>query len=200
MLRVVALRFDPAFRFGLLGAALALGGCAGNGTSSSASNAFASVGTATVAFESVDGPPPQVFERLVSVLDSEAKLRGLPVVSRHANATYKVRSYLSAQVRGKRTTIAWTWDVYDRSEQRALRLSGEEAAARNGPDAWAAADDVVIRRIAQAGLTGLNGLMSAQPAPPPAAAPTPAPRDDGPAIAESPAGAPVPVAVSFRPN
>ena len=51
--------------------------------------------------------------------------------------------------------IAWVWDVYDRNQQRALRLSGEEPAGKAGRDAWAAADDLVLRRIAQAGFTGL---------------------------------------------
>lgn len=176
-------------------AALALGGCVSDGGPNSASNAFASAGTSTVAFESVDGPPPQVFDRLVGALDSEAKLRGIPVVSREGASTYRVRSYLSAQVRGKRTTIAWTWDVYDASQQRALRLTGEEAATRSGSDAWAAADDIVIRRIAQAGLTGLSGLMSGQIAPnsvPPA-------RGTGPALADG-ADPSVPVSASFSPR
>lgn len=182
-------------------AALALGGCVSDGTTTSARNAFASTDTGTtIAFESVDGPPPQVFQRLVFALDSEAKLRGLPVVPREGNATYKVRSYLSAQVRGKLTTIAWTWDVYDRSEQRALRLSGEEAATRSGGDAWAAADDTVIRRIAQAGLTGLNGLVTGNPAPAAAPAAPPVPRGSGPAIAESAPDVPVSVAMGFNAN
>ena len=88
---------------------------------------MASAGGSTVAFDSIDGPPPQVFDRMVSMLDSEAKLRNIPVVSREGGAAYRVRSYLSAQVRGSRTNIAWVWDVYDRNQQRALRLSGEEA-------------------------------------------------------------------------
>ena len=37
---------------------------------------------ATVAFELIDGPPPQVFDRMVDVLDSESKLRNLSIVSR----------------------------------------------------------------------------------------------------------------------
>ena len=55
-------------------------------------------GGPTVAFESIDGPPPQVFDRMVSVLDSESKLRNLSIVSREGGASYRVRSYLSAQV------------------------------------------------------------------------------------------------------
>lgn len=160
-------------------AAFALGGCASTGSSSGAF-ALASGGPATVAFESIDGPPPQVFDRMVSVLDSESKLRNLAIVSRQSAATYRVRSYLSAQVVRGRTVIAWVFDVYDGSQQRALRLSGEEPAGKGGRDAWAHADDMVLRKIAQAGLSGLSGLVNGAP-PEPAPAPTPGKR--GPAVA-----------------
>jgi hypothetical protein len=124
---------------------------------------------ATVAFESIDGPPPAVFDRMVSVLDSESKLRNLSIVSREGGASYRVRSYLSAQVVRGRTMIAWVWDVYDNNQQRALRLSGEESAGKAGRDAWAAADDLVLRKIAQAGLSGLSAMVNGTPeAPPPA--------------------------------
>jgi hypothetical protein len=161
-----------------------LGGCANVGSAGGPSNAQASMASptgATVAFESIDGPPPQVFDRLVNLLDSEARLRNLSVVSRQDSAAYRVRSYLAAQVSGGRTIIAWVWDVYDRDQQRALRLTGEEQAGKSGRDAWAAADDVVLRRIAQAGLTGLNGMING---PAPEAVPAaPAPRGNGPAMA-----------------
>src|SRR4051794_13892193 len=158
-----------------------LGGCANGGA---AANALASAGGggATVAFESIDGPPPQVFDRMVNLLDSESKLRNLAIVSREASAAYRIRGYLAAQVSRGRTTIAWVWDVYDRDQQRALRLSGEEPAGKAGRDAWAAADDVVLRRIAQAGLTGLNGMINGTTAPEPPPAAQPALR--GPAVAE----------------
>src|SRR5436853_6900008 len=157
----------------LLVVASVLGGCAGGGATGSGSYAMApsAGGGATVAFESIDGPPPQVFDRMVGVLDSESKLRNLSIVSREGGAAYRVRSYLSAQVSRGRTTIAWVWDVYDGNQQRALRLSGEEAAGKAGRDAWAAADDVVLRRIAQAGLTGLAGMINGTAAPEAPAAP-----------------------------
>jgi hypothetical protein len=142
----------------LCGLGGALGGCASGGP---AANAFASAGGgATIAFESIDGPPPQVFDRMVNLLDSESKLRNVAIVSREGSAAYRIRSYLAAQVSRGRTTIAWVWDVYDRDQQRAIRLSGEEPAGKAGRDAWAAADDVVLRRIAQAGLTGLSGMIN----------------------------------------
>jgi len=112
----------------LCGLGGALGGCASGGP---AGNAFASAGSgATVAFESIDGPPPQVFDRMVNLLDSESKLRNVAIVSRDGTASYRVRSYLAAQVSRGRTTIAWVWDVYDRDQQRAIRLSGEEPAGK----------------------------------------------------------------------
>jgi hypothetical protein len=128
-------------------------------------------GGATVAFESIDGPPPAVFDRMVNVLDSESKLRNLSIVSREGGASYRVRSYLSAQVVRGKTMIAWVWDVYDNNQQRALRLSGEEPAGKAGRDAWAAADDLVLRKIAQAGLAGLSGMINGTPDAPSAPGP-----------------------------
>src|ERR1700761_2828984 len=170
----------------LLAVASALGGCV-----SDASNSYAMVGGgggATVAFESIDGPPPQVFDRMVGVLDSESKLRNLSVVSRQGQAGYRVRSYLAAEVSHGRTTISWVWDVYDANQQRALRLSGAEPTNKSGRDAWAAADDLVLRKIAQAGFSGLTAMVNGTgPADdtPPAAAPGPAQDNRGPAVASA---------------
>ena len=173
----------------LLAMACGLGGCAGGG---GAVEAFAQAGSgATVAFESIDGPPPQVFDRMVGVLGSESKLRSLSIVSRESQASYRVRSYLAAQVSRGRTTIAWVWDVYDRNQQRALRLSGEESAGKAGRDPWAAADDLVLRRIAQAGFSGLSAMINGTaPADAPPAAPVPGLR--GPAVASADETSPAP--------
>jgi hypothetical protein len=160
-----------------------VGGCASGGAGGSAS--LAQTDGPTVAFESIDGPPPQIFDRMVNLLDSEAKLRHLAVVSREGAAAYRVRSYLAAQISGGHTSIAWVWDVYDRDQQRAFRLTGEEQTGKpSGRDAWATADDLVLRRIAQAGMSGLSGMINGtgpaevQPVPP-------APGKGGPAIASA---------------
>jgi hypothetical protein len=178
----------------LLAIACGLGGCAGGG----ASNAFAMASNdgPTIAFESIDGPPPQVFERMVNMLDSESKLRSLSIVSRESSAAYRVRSYLAAEVSQGRTVIAWVWDVYDQNQQRALRLSGEESTGTSGRDPWTAADDLVLRKIAQAGLSGLSGMINGTApvdAPPPAA-PAPASKR-GPAVAS--AEGPLPASGEF---
>ncbi len=165
--------------------AVGLGGCAGGAASTSFATANNTSGP-TIAFESIDGPPPQVFDRMVGILDSESKLRSLSIVSREGTAAYRVRSYLAAEVSHGRTTIAWVWDVYDQNQQRALRLSGEEQAGKAGRDAWSSADDLVLRKIAQSGLSGLAGMINGTP---PADAPQPAPPATpsrrGPAVASA---------------
>jgi hypothetical protein len=172
----------PAAAMALLAIACGLGGCAAGGA---VGNSFAMANTSsgpTIAFESIDGPPPQVFDRMVGVLDSESKLRSLSIVSREGAAAYRVRGYLAAQVSHGRTTIAWVWDVYDQNQQRALRLSGEEPAGKAGRDAWAAADDLVLRKIAQAGLSGLSAMINGTA---PAGAPSPAPALRGAVVASA---------------
>lgn len=141
----------------------------------------------TLAFDSVDGPPPEVFDALVKVLDSEAQARNLTIVSRQSPATYRLRGYYSAQVRKGQVTIAWVWDVYDRSEERQLRLSGEQPGGRAGANAWAAASDKLLRDISRQGMDGLAGLLGGAPAP--AQPETQPPAPSGPAIAAAPPAA-----------
>ncbi len=173
-----------AFAWLALGAlAMLTVGCTAEGPSPTASQGFGP----TVAFESVDGPPPQVFQRLVKVLETEGATRHISVVSREANPTYRVRSYYAAQVkRGTHNaSIAWVWDVYAGDQSRAARLSGTEPAGTAGADAWDAASDQVLRRISQAGLSGLTNLVNGGAAPVQSAPPVPEPA--GPAVAGLPA-------------
>lgn len=163
-------------------------------------NSFAQGSSATLAFDSIDGPPPQVFERFVEALSAEAQAKALPIVSRDGTATYRVRAYLAAQVIRGRTTIAWTFDVYEAGQQRALRLTGEEAAGKPGRDAWTLADASLLRRIAQSGMAGVADLMNGIQAPEPPVAPTPG---SGPAIADASPSAGTPdtpggTALAFR--
>jgi hypothetical protein len=126
----------------------------------------------TVAFESVDGPPPGVFQKFVDKLNDQAQRRNVAVVTRDGAAQYRVRGYFAAHVIKGQTTIAWVWDVYDAAQQRTLRLSGEESGGRAGRDAWASADDAMLQKIAANGMDGLVAFLASPPAP---AAPNSAP-------------------------
>jgi hypothetical protein len=110
----------------------------------------------TVAFESIDGPPPAVFDRLVRKLNQEAESRQVPVVTREGFAPYRIRGYVAVGVRRGQAVVSWVWDVYDSQAGRTLRLSGEEKAGRAGRDAWAAVNDEVLARVARGGMEQLS--------------------------------------------
>jgi hypothetical protein len=115
---------------------------------------------ATVAFESIDGPPPGAFHQLVQDLNSEAQARRLAVVSRETPSAYRVRGYLSATREKNKTTIAWVWDVFDGEQHCALRIDGEEIAKGNHHDAWAAADEAMLGRIAANSMDRLAAFLT----------------------------------------
>ena len=115
---------------------------------------------ATVAFESIDGPPPGQFHELVQALNNEAQTRRLAVISRESPSTYRVRGYLAAKVTKRETTISWVWDVFDRDDRRALRIAGEEAAKGRHRDAWSVADDEMLRRIARSSMDQLAVFLT----------------------------------------
>jgi len=164
-------------RAGLRLAVVAFGlGAAACSTANTGTMATASVPPrdATVAFESIDGPPPAVFHRLVQKLNDEAQARSVPMVSREGFAPYRVRGYLAAGVekKKKRTLISWVWDVYDAQQSRAFRISGEETINAAPADAWAAVDDALLAKIAQKGMAQLSDyLRGGVPPAPPAEAP-----------------------------
>ena len=115
---------------------------------------------ATVAFESIDGPPPGQFRKLVQALNNEAQTRRLAVMSRESPSAYRVRGYLAAKVAKRETTISWVWDVFDRDDHRALRIAGEETAKGRHRDAWSAADDAMLRRIAGSSMDQLAAFLT----------------------------------------
>jgi hypothetical protein len=134
-------------------------GCTTDATTSNVSLATGSGVGPTIAFESIAGPPPGVFNRLVDDLSTEAQSRNLAIASREGAANYRVRGYLAAQVIRGRTHVSWVWDIYDGEKLRALRISGEEAGGRGGGDPWSVADDPMLRRIARASMDQLAAFL-----------------------------------------
>ena len=139
-------------------------GCTASNTSNASLTTSAASGP-TIAFESSDGPPVGVFNRLVDDLSSEAQARNLAIASREGAANYRVRGYLAAQVIRGRTHISWVWDVYDDDRLRALRITGEEAGGRAGGDPWAVADEAMLRKIARVAMDRLSAYLRNPAAP-----------------------------------
>lgn len=154
----------------------------------------------TIAFDSIDGPPPEVFQRLVAQLSSQAETRQLPVVSRTNPAVWRVRLYLAAHVEKKQAGISWVGDVYDSRLNRAYRVSGEERLGPGRKDVWALADNAVLARIAANSLDAIMsgaGTLPASPAP--AAGPQDtSPPDTGPQDMATPVAALPSHAVAFN--
>jgi hypothetical protein len=146
-----------------LALALAAGGCA---TAPGPTATLATDRGASIAFESIDGPPVAVFQNLVTTLSAEAAARQVRVISRAGDPAYRIRGYLAAIVAGGRSHISWVWDVYDADKRRVLRIAGEEAAGRPGANAWSAADDQMVRRIARTSIDRLVAFLAAPQAPP----------------------------------
>jgi hypothetical protein len=122
----------------------------------------------SIAFESIDGLPRDVSQRLVRDLNEEAAALQIAVVPAGGEPAYRMRGYLAAHAERAGTSIAWAWDVYDAELHRAFRLSGEEPAgsAARGPAGgiWASADEALLRRIARAGMQEFAALLGSAPA------------------------------------
>jgi len=131
--------------------------------------------SATIAIESIDGPPPAVARKLAAKLSEEAEARRLAVVSGDENSNYRVRGYLSTHVERGRTSIAWVWDIYGNDQRRALRITGEEPSGVNARDGWAGVDDRVLGRIAQSGMDRILVFLNSSEPEPPAFTPETAP-------------------------
>lgn len=142
--------------------AVALAGCAGVEKSAMSEGPRG----ATVAFESINGPPEAVFKKLVDDLNDEAQKRQLAVVSRSTPSAYRVRGYIAAQRERGKVSISWVWDVYDSEQRRALRITGTEDISGRAKDAWQAADDKVVRKIATASIEQLALFLKSKDAAP----------------------------------
>jgi hypothetical protein len=145
-------------RIGVLLLGLAVSACVNTGQ---IANLTETRRPTTVAFESIDGPPPAVLHKFVNSLKEEAGARQITVVA-PGEANYRLRGYLAAHGEDGATSISWALDVYDADQRRAFRLSGEEKTAGR---MWAAADDQVLHRIARAGMERF-ALFSATARPP----------------------------------
>jgi hypothetical protein len=150
----------------------------------------------SIAFESIDGVPRDISQKLVRDLNEEASALRIAVVPSGSEASYRLRGYLATRPEGSTTAIAWAWDVYDADLHRAFRLSGEERAGAPAGrhDNWAAADETLLRRIARTGMEQLVGFAAFAPAP---VVPAPAPAErSGAAVASRDDSEPDPAAAA----
>lgn len=126
---------------------------------------------ATLAIDSIDGPPQALARKLATSITEEAEARKLAVVPREEAAQYRLRGYLSPHVERGGTAITWVLDVYGADKRRVLRITGDEPSGNNSKDAWAAVDERVLRQIARNGMDRILILLNASETSETAAAP-----------------------------
>ena len=141
------------FRIAAVLFGLAAGACTHNGQPI---GPLSVVRTTTIAIDSIEGPPAALASALEAKLKEAAEARQIEIVAREEQAQYRLRGYLTAHAERGKTSVAWVWDIYGPDARRAARVTGEEAgqnvAGTVSADAWAAADDRVLRKIAQSGI------------------------------------------------
>lgn len=118
---------------------------------------------ASVAFDSIDGLPRAQFQKLVQDLNYEAQTRRLAVVSREKPSAYRIRGYLAAEVVKDKTTVSWVWDVFDRNQKRALRITGSDVTSGTG---WQAVDAATLSKIARSSMDQLTAFLTSPAAVP----------------------------------
>jgi hypothetical protein len=136
--------------FAVLLAGLALSACVNAGQ---IVNLTEAPPAASVAFESVEGAPPAVSQKLVRNLEDETRARRIPLAV-PGEARYRLRGYLATPEAGD-GSIAWTLDIYEAGRRRAFRLSGQER-----PAAGAGADDRALQSLAHNGIDQLIAFLS----------------------------------------
>jgi hypothetical protein len=116
---------------------------------------LAAARSATIAIDSIDGPPQALTKKFATNLSEEAEVRKLAIVGRDDPAQYRVRAYLSMHAERGKSSVTWVWDVYGADKRRALRITGEEANPNTSREEWAAVDERVLRQIARNGMDRL---------------------------------------------
>lgn len=178
------------FAISILGLTLGLAaaGCSSNGEPL---GPLAAGRSATIAIESIEGPPPALISKLAANFTEAAEARQLAIVASEDQPNYRVRGYLSPHVERGKTSIAWVWDIYGADMRRVTRITGEEPSDGNARDAntrsdWASVDDRVLRRIAQSGLDRILIFLNASEPAPSASATGAMPRSTVPGSAPPP--------------
>ena len=154
--------------------ALPLAGCVDTGSDLNATRASlpqatsitrradVSPGGASVGFASLEGPPQALQARFVAAFASEAAGREIQLVDPKA-ARYQMRAYLTAYPTQGGTAVAYVWDVFDSSRQRAQRLTDALVVKGTAADPWCVIDDMALASVAAKSADDLAAILSNTP-------------------------------------
>jgi len=111
--------------------ALAVAGC--QETTQTAARPRVDAPGVPVSVQSISGAPENVTTSFAGLLGEAAAERKMEIVPGNKPARFRVKGYLTAQpTEDGQTALAFVWDVYDSTKQRAQRVQGESIGKRSG--------------------------------------------------------------------
>ncbi len=143
--------------------ALALAGC--QETTQTAARPRVDAPGIPVSVQSISGAPDDVTANFTGLLNEAAAERRMEIVPGDKPARFRVKGYLTAQpTEDGQTALAFVWDVYDASKQRAQRVQGESLGKRGGgSDPWAGIDRTVVAKAASDSMDAIAGFLVTMP-------------------------------------
>jgi hypothetical protein len=121
-----------------------------------------SPGGATIAFASVEGPPPQIAAGFSDQLATAAASRAI-MTTDPQSADYLVRGYLTAYPVDQGTAITVVWDVFDNKKRHTSRVDDTITVQGGAEDPWSVANAAVMASIAGKSADDLAAFLSNTP-------------------------------------
>lgn len=116
---------------------------------------------ATFAFDPFAGAPGNTVDDLSRKIGEQARLEGLTLVRRAgALPTYRVKGHLAAVGDNTASTIIYVFDVYDASNRRVHRFSGQETGNATSADPWAGVSSETLDLIAKRTVLALKSWLT----------------------------------------
>lgn len=159
-------RITVAKLTGLAALAAALAGCNDMGIAMAPPTQVTRAPGVPIAVDSVAGAPASVSGAFNSALSSEASARSIEIVDPKTNPRFRVRGYLAAEPTSDgQTALAFVWDVFDSSKQRAQRVQGATVARSSSGD-WSGVDQSTVTKAASESMDQIAQFLAVQPARP----------------------------------
>ena len=117
---------------------------------------------ATVAFASIEGPPPALAADFTRQLAAAAASRAIVTADPRA-ADYLVRGYFSATTVPQGTAITCVWDIFDNQKRHTERVDDTVTLKGSAGDPWSLADNAVMESVAAKAADELAAYLSNTP-------------------------------------
>jgi hypothetical protein len=121
-----------------------------------------SLAGATVAFVSVDGPPPAISASFSQILMQQATAHDI-VLADGKKARYLVRGYLSAYPTQDGAAVEYVWDVFNKDKQRTQRVNDVLEIKGEGSDPWKIIGEAALASVAAKSADDLSAFLSNTP-------------------------------------